>query len=82
MAPEVIKQDLYNQKIDIWGIGLIAHILLCGCPPFDGDTNESIQYAIIYDKPKFGGVKSSLTNNAVKFIEDCLSKDPEKRPSA
>ena len=39
MAPELVKKQKYNEKIDIWGVGVIAHIVLCGCPPFDQGTD-------------------------------------------
>ena len=57
MAPEVAKKESYNEKIDIWGIGVVAHIVLTGQPPFQG-THEEIKDAIINQKPKFGRVKS------------------------
>ena len=65
MAPEIVKDEKYDNKIDIWGIGIIAHILLCGCPPFDGKSDEQIQNAIIKENPKFGGIKRKLTQEAV-----------------
>ena len=34
MAPEIAKNEPYNEKIDIWGIGIVAHIVLTGQPPF------------------------------------------------
>ena len=82
MSPEIVQEEKYDQKIDIWGIGVLAHILLCGCPPFDRETNEDVKQAILFDKPSFGGVKSSLTPDAIDFIEHCLKKNPSKRPSA
>ena len=30
MAPEIAKNEPYNEKIDIWGIGIVAHIVLTG----------------------------------------------------
>jgi serine/threonine protein kinase len=33
-APEIIKKEPYSTKADIWAIGVITYILLCGFPPF------------------------------------------------
>jgi serine/threonine protein kinase len=41
MAPEVIK-GRYDRSCDIWSIGIVTYILLCGYPPFNGDTNKEI----------------------------------------
>lgn len=39
IAPEVMKQN-YDEKVDIWSIGIIMHVLLSGRPPFDGKADE------------------------------------------
>jgi serine/threonine protein kinase len=47
MAPEVILDQMYNEKCDIWSIGHIFYILLAFKHPFD---NEDQRIKGKYDK--------------------------------
>jgi len=82
MAPEIVMNRSYNMKVDIWSIGVIAHILLTGCPPFFGAKKEDIYNSIKRDEPRFGRVKDRLSAEAIEFTLLCLEKNPQDRASA
>jgi len=67
MAPEIVKLQPYNCKVDVWSIGVITHVLLTGCPPFFGKTKESIFDAVCNRQPAFGRVKDQLSASAIDF---------------
>ena len=35
MAPEMLNREEYNEKVDVWSVGIVASILLTGKHPFD-----------------------------------------------
>jgi serine/threonine protein kinase len=40
MAPEIIEAKVYNEKVDIWSIGIITYMLLTGRNPFPSKIKE------------------------------------------
>ena len=82
IAPEVLKGN-YDEKCDIWSIGALTYIMLCGEPPFKGKSNNEIFMKIIKEPIKFNPYKwNNLSENSKNFIRNLLNKDPNKRPNA
>jgi len=43
MAPEIIEsRNPYDQKVDLWSLGVVTFILLSGRPPFKGRGRDEI----------------------------------------
>ena len=82
IAPEVLKER-YDEKCDVWSCGVILFILLCGYPPFNGNTNVDIFHAIQNQNPIFGGEEwEDITPEAKELIKLMLKKNPSDRLTA
>ena len=82
IAPEVLKGD-YDCKCDIWSIGSITYMMLCGSPVFNGQSDSEIFDKIINQPINFPKEKfDKISSNAIDFMKKCLVKDPSKRISA
>ncbi|KAK1297997.1 Mitogen-activated protein kinase kinase 1 [Acorus calamus] len=82
MSPERIRNESYSYPADIWSLGLA--LFECGTGEFpytatDGPVNLMLQ--ILYD-PSPSPSKTSFSPEFCSFIDACLQKDPDARPTA
>ena len=81
-SPEVID-DLYDEKSDEWSCGVLMYILLCGVPPFVGDTEEEIYEQIKKGKYSFDRTEfKNVSENCKKLIKKLLEPNSKKRIKA
>ncbi|CAI9104374.1 OLC1v1003032C1 [Oldenlandia corymbosa var. corymbosa] len=82
VAPEVLHRS-YGSEADVWSIGVIAYILLCGSRPFWARTESGIFRAVLKADPSFDEAPwPSLSVEAKDFVKRLLHKDPRKRMTA
>lgn len=80
VAPEVLLHDVYSSQVDLWSIGVIVYILLCGFPPFYGDNDNQM-----FKKIKAGSYKflspywDPISAEAKDFVAKLLVVDQQKR---
>lgn len=82
VAPEVLQRS-YGTEADMWSIGVIAYILLCGSRPFWARSESAVFRSIIKLEPNFEDDPwPSLPEDAKDFVKKLLHKDYRKRLTA
>ncbi|XP_051127213.1 calcium-dependent protein kinase 18-like isoform X2 [Andrographis paniculata] len=82
VAPEVLKRKS-GPESDVWSIGVITYILLCGRRPFWDKTEDGIFKEVLRSKPDFRRKPWSGISNAAKdFVRKLLVKNPRARLTA
>lgn len=85
VAPEILAETGYGVKVDIWAIGVILYILLCGYPPFSSRSNnqEELFDQILSGLFEFNSPDwDSVSYPAKELISWSLVVDPLQRYSA
>jgi len=83
VAPEVLMHDNYSSQVDLWSVGVIVYILLCGFPPFYGDNDNQMFRKIKAGQYKFlAPYWDPISADAKDFVSKLLTVDWRKRMTA
>lgn len=82
MSPELFKGDSYDEKIDIWSLGIVMYELLTGDVPYKKKLmkhDHIFKKHIVNFKVKY---PDFISGEAVNLMKQLLNKDPKLRPNA
>jgi len=86
VAPEVIEADgNYDKSVDVWSVGVIAYVLLCGFSPFGEASTDpsSLLYKIVKAEYGFPDPEwTEISEQAKDFIRHLIVKDVDQRWNA
>ncbi|CAI5475294.1 unnamed protein product [Closterium sp. Yama58-4] len=84
MAPEVFTGE-YGCSADVWSLGVVLHVLLCGGVPFWGDDEAATIHSVLHRRLDLGEQSAAwagVSAEARGLIRCMLERDPRRRPSA
>ncbi|XP_077539057.1 aurora kinase A-B-like [Haemaphysalis longicornis] len=78
LPPEMIESKVYDEKVDLWAVGILTYEFLVGNPPFESSTTREtynrICQAVVHFPPHVGAEAKDL-------ILKLLKKQPDERIS-
>ena len=81
VSPEVLNGS-YKIDCDMWSVGCLMYILICGYPPFEGDDDYELCQNILKGRVEFDGEEWDNISKECKNMISGLICKPEKRLTA
>lgn len=78
LAPEMLENKMYDEKVDLWCLGILCYEFLVGKPPFEAESMQTTYSLIRRVAVQF---PSYISSGARDFISRLLKKEPAERMS-
>merc|ERR1719321_802066 len=75
LPPEMVKNSKYNNRADVWGLGVLLYEFLIGKPPFEDSSEKGTYKKIRNVSPSF---PPHITKEAKDLMTKLLCKDPSQ----
>ncbi|KAG2600688.1 integrin-linked protein kinase 1-like [Panicum virgatum] len=81
VAPEVLRNEEYDTKVDVFSFALILQEMIEGCLPYHDRKNDEIEKAHnSKERPPFRAPPKHYAHGLRELIEQCWSENPAERP--
>lgn len=79
-APEVLKKQTYDSKIDLWSLGVITYNLITGTLPFyDSDASKLVQKIVESEADYNKHIWNNYSSDSQNFVKNLLNKNSAER---
>ena len=82
LSPELVERKPYGYKSDVWSLGVLLYEMAALKHPFDASSQEALFRRIATSPPSWAPLETRYSQELVAVCRACLTKDPERRPSA
>ena len=83
MAPEQLKGETIDPRVDVWAAGVVLYELVTGQRPFQAKTETALAGAIIHSAAVSPhDLQPKVSAGLAEIILNCLEKDPARRPAS
>lgn len=80
VAPEILSKQPYSLACDMWSVGIVTYVLLCGYSPFYDEKNDELFRKIKSGRFHFhSDYWGSVSEQAQSFVSSLLVVDPARR---
>lgn len=79
LSPEIVQNQPYNFKSDIWSLGVLLYEMTCLKMPFEANSLPLLSLKIV--RGQYGNIPIVYSTDLKNLIKSLMNIDPSKRPS-